>query len=109
MEKQCPVQAAVTVMGGKWKPGILFRLKDSTYRFGVLKRQMPWISEKVLIRQLKELVESGVVRRIDHGGVPPAVEYALSPYGETLLPLLLSMADWGEKHLQHDHEARAIR
>lgn len=96
----CPIQTAVEVMGGKWKPGILSRLRGRTVRFGALRREMPWISERVLIRQLKELVADGVVRRTDHGEMPPRVDYALTPYGETLGPMLDAMGAWGKAHLR---------
>lgn len=95
----CPVQATVSVIGGKWKPGIVFRLQNGTYRFGALKREMPWISERVLIRQLKELEADGVVTRKDYGEVPPRVEYSLSAYGNTLRPLLQEVAKWGKEHV----------
>ncbi|MGD1884868.1 MAG: winged helix-turn-helix transcriptional regulator [Paracoccaceae bacterium] len=101
MEAQtpCPVQTTVNVIGGKWKPGIVFRLQNGTYRFSALKREMPWISERVLIRQLKELEADGIVTRKDYREVPPRVEYSLSDYGETLRPLLREVAAWGEAHL----------
>lgn len=95
----CPVQTTVQVIGGKWKPGIVFRLQNGTYRFAELKRDMPWISERVLIRQLKELVEDGIVDRKDYRQVPPRVEYSLSEYGNTLRPLLAEVARWGAAHL----------
>jgi DNA-binding HxlR family transcriptional regulator len=97
----CPVQTAVSVMGGKWKPGILFRLQKGTFRFSALKREMPWISEKVLIRQLKELEASGVVNRKDYSEVPPRVEYSLTRHGKTLGPLLMNSAAWGQGHVRH--------
>lgn len=96
----CPMEAANRVFGGKWKPGILFRLADRTYRFSELKREMPWISERVLIRQLKELVADGIVARTDYQQVPPRVEYSLTPHGQTLTPLLRSMARWGAEHIK---------
>ena len=96
----CPIQTAVEVMGGKWKPGILSRLRGRTVRFGQLRREMPWISERVLIRQLKELVADGVVARTDHGEMPPRVDYALTPYGDTLGPVLDAMGVWGQQHLR---------
>ena len=95
----CPVQTTIDVIGGKWKPGIVFRLQNGTYRFSALKREMPWISERVLIRQLKELEADGIVTRKDYREVPPRVEYSLSDYGETLRPLLKEVAAWGETHL----------
>ncbi|MEO1551257.1 MAG: helix-turn-helix domain-containing protein [Pseudomonadota bacterium] len=94
----CPMEVATRVFGGKWKPGILFRLAERTYRFGELKRDMPWISERVLIRQLKELVADGVIDRRDHKEVPPRVEYAMTEHGKTLAPLLKLMAEWGDLH-----------
>ncbi|MEM1375617.1 MAG: helix-turn-helix domain-containing protein [Pseudomonadota bacterium] len=100
MPQPCPVQTAVDVIGGKWKPGIVFRLQHDTYRFGALKRAMPWISERVLIRQLKELEADGVVTRKDYREVPPRVEYSLSEYGETLRPLLREVAAWGQAHIE---------
>lgn len=86
-------------MGGKWKPGILYRLREGTFRFGVLRRKMPWISERVLIRQLKDLEIDGLVVRTDHREMPPRVDYTLSAYGRTLIPILDAMAEWGKSHL----------
>lgn len=96
----CPIQTAVEVMGGKWKPGILNRLKGRTLRFGQLGREMPWISERVLSRQLKELVADGIVTRIDHAEKPPRVDYTLTDYGATLTPVLDGMGAWGKAHLE---------
>ncbi len=95
----CPVQTAVSVMGGKWKPGLLYRLRQGTYRLSELKRHMPWISEKVLIRQLRELEADGLVLRHDHGTKPPRVDYSLTEYGQTLGPLLDEMCRWGGGHI----------
>lgn len=100
----CPIQTAVEVMGGKWKPGILSRLRGRTVRSGQLKREMPWITERVLIRQLKELVADGIVRRTDHGEMPPRVDYALTSYGTTLAPVLEAMGKWGQGHLRQQDE-----
>lgn len=99
----CPVQTSVEVIGGKWKPCILYRLQTGTFRFGELKKQMPWISEKVLIRQLKELEQDGVVKRHDYGEVPPRVDYRLTDYGLSVLPLMQILADWGKTHLEQSN------
>ena len=96
----CAIQTAVEVIGGKWKPGILFRLQGRTIRFADLARQMPWISARVLIRQLRDLEASGIVARHDHGTRPPWVDYSLTTYGETLAPLLAEMGRWGAAHLR---------
>jgi DNA-binding HxlR family transcriptional regulator len=104
MENQaaCPIKASVAVIGGKWKTGILYRLARRTYRFGELNREMSWISEKVLIRQLRELQDAGVVARRDFGEVPPKVEYSLTEYGKSLAPLLDHIAAWGKNHLARE-------
>lgn len=94
----CPVQATVDAMGGKWKPGILSRLRGGRLRLSEMRRQMPWISERVLIRQLKELQAAGLVTRVDHGTMPPHTDYGLSERGRTLEPLLDAMAQWGATH-----------
>jgi DNA-binding HxlR family transcriptional regulator len=95
----CPVQTAVGIVGGKWKAGILFRLQRGPMRLSALLREMPWISERVLIRQLKELVDVGVVARKDHRTLPPRVDYSLTEYGQTLRTILEAMGAWGEAHL----------
>jgi DNA-binding HxlR family transcriptional regulator len=99
MTTSCPVQSAISVIGGKWKSGILFRLANGPQRFGALGRQMPWMSDKVLSRQLKELIAAGVVARHDFHTSPPHVEYALTAHGETLRPLLGMIGDWGTLHI----------
>jgi DNA-binding HxlR family transcriptional regulator len=107
MMQRCVVQTAVDAVGGKWKPGILFRLQGRTIRFADLVREMPWISERVLIRQLRELEADGIVARTDHGTRPPRVEYSMTDYGETLRPLLAEMGRWGAGHLQREARRKA--
>lgn len=99
---KCPVHISVQTIGGKWKPGILYRLRDKTFRFGELKREMPWISEAVLIRQLKDLERDGIVLRRDYREVPPKVDYSLTDYGLSVLPVIEMMATWGEQHLKRE-------
>lgn len=106
--QRCVVQTAGDAIGGKWKPGILFRLQGGTIRFADMVRQMPWISERVLIRQLRELEASGIVARIDHESRPPRVEYQLTEYGQTLGPLLAELGRWGAGHLARDPAEKVI-
>lgn len=95
---RCPVTAALTVIGGKWKPVILFQLREGALRFGVLRRVVPGVTQKMLTQQLRELERDGIVDRKVHVVVPPKVEYSLSAYGRTLRPVLEAMCHWGLKH-----------
>jgi DNA-binding HxlR family transcriptional regulator len=96
----CPVEATLDVIGGKWKALILFWLKDRVCRFGELRRHIPGVSERMLTQQLRELQEHGIVHRRVYAVVPPRVEYSLTPYGETLRPITELMCAWGVKHLE---------
>ncbi len=102
--EDCPVTAALEVIGGRWKPVILFQLREGAVRFGALRRIVPRITQKMLTQQLRELENDGIVNRKVHAVVPPHVEYSLTPYGESLKPLLKSLCDWGKRH-----RARAVR
>jgi DNA-binding HxlR family transcriptional regulator len=97
----CGLDAAVDVVGGKWKALILWALEQQPHRFGELRREVAGISEKVLIQQLKELERDGIVDRRVHDQVPPKVVYSLTPLGETLNRALAPLGDWGEQHLTH--------
>lgn len=85
-------------MEGKWKPSILFELKDARVRSGELARRIPEATAKVLTQQLKELEQDGLVRRRVYREVPPRVEYSLTSFGESLRPVLQTIADWGERN-----------
>ena len=91
----CPVAATVDVIGGTWKPTILFHLKDQPRRFNELRRLMPDITQRMLTLQLRALEEGGVISRTVHERVPPWVEYAFTERGLTLGPLLDAMEAWG--------------
>ncbi len=95
----CPVEATLDVIGGKWKALILFWLRDQTCRFGELRRKIPDISERMLTQQLRELENHGIVRREVYPVVPPKVEYSLTAYGRTLRPITNLMCAWGKKHM----------
>lgn len=94
------VQATLKVLGGKWKILILWNLKDQTRRFSELKRLMPEITEKMLIQQLRELESDRIVNRKVYSEVPPKVEYSFTNYGRSIEPVLRTLCDWGEAHLQ---------
>ena len=91
----CPVEAAIEVFGGKWKPLILWWLHQRTWRFAELRRQIPGITEKMLTQQLRELEADGIVDRRIYPTVPPKVEYSLTEYGQSLKRALRSLCDWG--------------
>lgn len=94
----CPVEVTMSIMGGKWTAPILWYLKGKTLRYGELKKMLVTISEKVLIQELKALEDSGLIIRKAYPVVPPKVEYTLSPYGKTIIPLVDLISKWGEAH-----------
>lgn len=93
-----PVNITLKVIGGKWKPEILWQLYNKTLRFSELKRKVSGITQKMLTQELRELESNKIILRKVHPIVPPKVEYSLTDYGKTLSPVLQSMAIWGEKH-----------
>jgi DNA-binding HxlR family transcriptional regulator len=96
----CPVEAAVDVVGGKWKALILWWLHQRTWRFAELRRQIPGITEKMLTQQLRELEADGIIRRRVYPTVPPKVEYSLTEYGRSLKRALRALCEWGRAHIQ---------
>lgn len=94
----CPVTTTLSVIGGKWKPIILYVIQEETKRFSQIKKLIPAISQKMLTQQLRELEEDGVIHREVYAVVPPKVEYTLTNYGRTLMPIMNAMAAWGRKH-----------
>jgi DNA-binding HxlR family transcriptional regulator len=96
--QECPVKYTADVIGGKWKPMILYYLKSGPQRYGELKRQVVGISKKVLTQQIRELERDEIVARKVYPGNSPHVEYTLSAHGETLRGVLEVMAEWGAAH-----------
>jgi DNA-binding HxlR family transcriptional regulator len=96
----CGLDAAIAVMGGKWKGLILFTLQDGPVRFGELRRAVPGISERMLILQLREMEASGLVHREVYHQVPPKVEYSLTEFGHSLNTALAPLGEWGEVHME---------
>jgi len=94
----CPVEVTMSMIGGKWSTPILWYLKNRTLRYGELKKLLVNISEKVLINELKSLEKRGLIIRTVYNQVPPKVEYKLSPYGKTVLPIINLISKWGEVH-----------
>ena len=94
----CGLDVALAVIGGKWKPLILFHLGADARRFGELRRLVSGISEKMLIQQLKELEADGVVVRTDYRELPPRVDYAMTSFGRSLAAALVPLCNWGDAH-----------
>ena len=96
----CPLTAALAALGGKWKLIIVYWLAESPKHFAALRKEMPGISQKVLTQQLRELVNDGIVNRNPKGAVPAPVEYSLTDYGRSVLPLVENVRLWGRGHLE---------
>lgn len=95
----CSVELTLNVIGGKWKPIILYHLSDvGTRRFGELKKAMPNITQKMLTQQLRELEQDGLIDRRVYAEVPPKVEYSLTEFGKTIMPVLQSLSEWGKSY-----------
>jgi len=94
----CTVELTLHIIGGKWKPVILYHLgKLGTKRFGEIKKMMPNITQKMLTQQLRELESDGLIHRKIFAEVPPRVEYSLTEFGATILPVLQSLCQWGQR------------
>jgi len=92
----CCASLTMGIIGGKWKTVILYHLLDGTLRYNELRKQMPTVTERTLSLQLKTLEEDGIVKRKVYTSKPPLkVEYSLTDFGKTLIPLIQSIADWG--------------
>jgi len=94
----CPVTLTTRIIGGKWKPSILFYLEGKVRRFNELQRLLAAPTKKMLTQQLRELERDGLVNRKVYAEVPPRVEYSMTKHGESLRPILRLMSSWGKKH-----------
>lgn len=102
MEPVCGLDVALRYIGGKWKPILLFHFQYGPRRFGEIKRLAEGISEKVLIQQLKDLTEDGILVRHDFKEVPPRVEYTITEFGRTLAHALQPLCEWGNANRARD-------
>ncbi|HBH0773444.1 TPA: helix-turn-helix transcriptional regulator [Clostridioides difficile] len=96
----CPIEATLALIGGKYKTLILWHLKDTILRFNELKKLIPKATPKMLTQQLRELESDGLIIRVVYPVVPPKVEYSLSDFGKSIIPILDSMCDWGTDYLE---------
>lgn len=91
----CPVSATLKIIGGKWKPLILYFVSVDVNRFGQLQRMMPGCSKRMMTTQLRELEDDGIIHREVFAEVPPKVIYTLTEKGESLRPLFSELSKWG--------------
>ncbi len=96
----CAVEAAISLIDGKWKSVVLFHLLDGTMRFNELKRQIPGVTQRMLTNQLRELETDGLIERKVYAQVPPKVEYSLTPLGRSIEPILLALKEWGDTNIE---------
>lgn len=95
----CPITATIDVIGGKWKPPVIWLLMKGSLRFGEISKTMPGMALKVLSRTLKELEADGIVTRTAYPEIPPRVEYSLSEKGESLREIMHLLSDWSRQHI----------
>jgi DNA-binding HxlR family transcriptional regulator len=107
-EFSCGLEAALSVIGGKWKFLILFHIGDERRRFGELRRLVVGVSEKMLIQQLREMERDGIIHRHDFREVPPRVEYSMTEFGRSLGQAVVPLCAWGGEN-QRRLEALAAR
>ena len=103
----CGLEAALAVVGGKWKPIVLWHLTPGPRRFRELRRLVTGISEKMLVQQLREMESNGIVARKDFREIPPRVEYSLTGFGVSLSEALRPLCDWGREHMSRIEKAKA--
>ena len=96
----CPVTHCMNKIGGKWKILIIYAISLNCNRFSKLQRALPVISKQMLVNQLRELEEDGILERTIYPEIPPKVEYRLTDNGLSLMPVIKVMQDWGLKDLQ---------
>ncbi len=101
---QCPVELTINLIGGKYKAVILWHLINKTLRFGELKRLVTSATPKMLTQQLRELEEDGLITRYVYPVVPPKVEYSLTEFGKSIIPVLDSMCNWGSNYLEENKD-----
>ena len=94
----CTVAVTLEIIGGKWKSLILWHLSFKTLRFSQLQRRLNKITQKMLTQQLRELEQDGMINRKVYAEVPPRVEYSLTEMGESVVPILKMMCEWGKEY-----------
>ncbi|RFZ88109.1 transcriptional regulator [Shinella sp. WSJ-2] len=106
----CPVESTLSFLDGKWKGVILYHLMmEGTLRFNELRRRLPSVTQRMLTKQLRELEDAGILSRTIFPVVPPRVDYALTPAGRSLEPIIRALAAWGAKNVVCEDGQNVIR
>lgn len=100
ISENCPVEATLDLIGGKYKALILWHLSDGTLRFSELRSRIKRATPKMLTQQLRELEAQDLIHREVYPVIPPKVEYSLTETGRSLMPILVAMRDWGAEYLR---------
>ncbi|WP_126652143.1 winged helix-turn-helix transcriptional regulator [Chryseobacterium aureum] len=95
----CPVTHFYNKVGGKWKTVIMYGISMKVNRFSTLQKAIPMISKQMLVNQLREMEEDHIIERTIYAEIPPRVEYKLTEYGQTFMPVLMTIQDWGLKDM----------
>lgn len=93
-----PVELSLHIIGGKWKMLIIWKLKDGLQRYGALRKSLPKVTHKMLTQQLRELEQDEIIKRKVYAEVPPKVEYSLTLLGESIIPIIDLLREWGEQY-----------
>lgn len=101
----CPVVYCMNIIGGKWKPSIIHMIRTDRNRYSLLLKNITEISKQTLTNQLRELESDGIVERIIYPEIPPRVEYKITTYGSSILPIIDSMYKWGKQHMVVDNKS----
>lgn len=104
MPGNCPVVYCMNIIGGKWKPSIIHMIRTDRNRYSILLKNITEISKQTLTNQLRELESDGIIDRIIYPEIPPRVEYTITDYGKTLLPIIDSMYKWGRQHMKTENK-----
>ena len=100
-----PIEATMDIIGGKWKPLIIYNLMDGTLRFSqIMERVQPKITQRMLTKELREMEKDGLIIRKVYPQVPPKVEYSLTEKAKSLMPILDALCDWGTEHMGNEIE-----
>jgi len=104
----CPVTHFLNKVGGKWKTLVLYAISKNYNRFSMLQKIIPLISKQMLINQLRELEEDGIIERTIYAEIPPRVEYKITAYGHSMMPIIITIQDWGIQDLKMQGNRNAV-